>query len=100
MVTEAGSAPRVAATIVSDAVARGQGALDEWQAKALLASYGVPIPDGGVARSEDEALAIAERLDGPVVIKAIGVDIAHKTEHGLVVLNLVGEAAVRGAAAP
>lgn len=34
---------------VAAAVAGGLGALDEWQAKRLLAEYGVPVPGGGVA---------------------------------------------------
>ena len=80
------------------AVAQGLGALDEWQAKVLLAEYGIPIPEGGLARTEDEAVSIARRLDGPVVVKAIGSGISHKTEHGLVVLNLADEEAVRAAA--
>ncbi len=80
------------------AIAQGLGALDEWQAKVLLAEYGIPIPEGGLARTEDEAVSIARRLDGPVVVKAIGSCISHKTEHGLVVLNLADEEAVRAAA--
>ncbi len=86
------------ARIVDAAVAQGLGALDEWQAKALLASYGITVPEGGLARSEDEAVAIARGLDGPVVVKAIGSHIGHKTEHGLVALNLSGDEAVRSAA--
>ncbi len=79
-------------------MAIGRGALDEWQAKALLASYGIPVPEGDLARSEDEAVAIARRLDGPVALKAVGSDIGHKTDRGLVVLNLQGDEAVRSAA--
>ena len=79
------------------AVAKGLGALDEWQAKKLLASYGIAVPDGGLARDEDEAAAIAARLDGPVAVKAIGAGIAHKTERGLVALNVSGDVAVRTA---
>ncbi|MDO8916285.1 MAG: acetate--CoA ligase family protein [Coriobacteriia bacterium] len=89
---------RAASDVVAEAVAQGLGALDEWQAKKLLAGYGIPVPDGGLARDEDEAAAIASRLDGPVVVKAIGARITHKTERGLVALNLVGDEAVRAAA--
>jgi len=88
----------VAVEVVAAAVAQGLTALDEWQAKRLLAGYGIPAPDGGLARDEDEAAAIAGRLDGPVVIKAIGAHITHKTERGLVALNLQGDEAVRTAA--
>ena len=44
--------------------------LHEYQAKELLARYGVPVPKGGVARTADEAATIAEELGGKVVVKA------------------------------
>ena len=44
--------------------------LHEYQAKELLARYGVPVPNGKVARSADEAAAAAEELGGKVVVKA------------------------------
>src|ERR1700676_4041937 len=45
--------------------------LHEYQAKRLLASYGVPVPEGRVAASADEAVAAAQALGGQVwVVKA------------------------------
>lgn len=44
--------------------------IHEYQAKELLAQYGVPIPKGGVARTPEEARKIAEQIGGRVVIKA------------------------------
>ena len=44
--------------------------IHEYQAKELLAHYGVPIPKGGVARTPREAREIAEQIGGRVVIKA------------------------------
>lgn len=84
--------------VIDAAVAQGLSTLDEGQAKALLAEYGIAVPDGGLAHTEDEAVAIASRLDGPVVVKAVGSSITHKTERGLVALNLSGDDAVRTAA--
>jgi succinyl-CoA synthetase beta subunit len=98
VVTRSSAAHRAGAEVVAAAVAQGLGALDEWQAKALLAGYGIPVPEGGLARDEDEAAAIARRLDGPVVVKVIGPHISHKTEHGMVALDLRGDEAVRSAA--
>jgi len=98
MVTRSVDARSQAAGVVAAAVAQGLGALDEWQAKSLLAAYGIAVPEGGLAHTEDEAVAIAGRLDGPVVVKAIGSGIGHKTERGLVALNLSGDEAVRAAA--
>src|SRR5579863_2589072 len=44
--------------------------IHEYQAKDILARYGVPIQPGRVAHTPDEAEAIARELGGPVVIKA------------------------------
>ncbi len=44
--------------------------IHEYQAKDILAHYGVPIQPGRVAYTPDEAEAIARELGGPVVIKA------------------------------
>jgi succinyl-CoA synthetase beta subunit len=42
----------------------------EYQAKSLLARFGVPVPRGEVADGPAEAREIAKRLSGPVVVKA------------------------------
>lgn len=45
--------------------------IHEYQAKALLAKYGVPTPKGGVAFTAEEATEQAKKLDGPVwVVKS------------------------------
>ncbi len=44
--------------------------IHEYQAKAILAEAGVPIPRGRVAASPAEARAVAQELGGPVVVKA------------------------------
>ncbi len=44
--------------------------IHEYQAKAVLAQYGVPVPKGKVAYSVDEAVAAAKTLGVPVVVKA------------------------------
>jgi len=44
--------------------------IHEYQAKAILAQYNVPVPRGEVAFTVEEAEAIARRLGGSVVVKA------------------------------
>ena len=44
--------------------------IHEYQARELLQAYGVPVPPGKVARTAEEAAAIAEEIGLPVVIKA------------------------------
>jgi len=44
--------------------------IHEYQAKKLLAEYGVPVPKGRVASTPEETRQIAQELGGPVVVKA------------------------------
>ncbi len=44
--------------------------IHEYQAKEILRSFGVPVPNGAVARTPEEAEAIAKDLGGAVVVKA------------------------------
>jgi succinyl-CoA synthetase beta subunit len=44
--------------------------IHEYQAKAILAEFGVPVPRGRVATTPTEARGIAQELGGPVVVKA------------------------------
>jgi succinyl-CoA synthetase beta subunit len=44
--------------------------LHEYQSKRLFANFGVPIPQGEVARTPEEAQRIARELGGPVVVKS------------------------------
>jgi succinyl-CoA synthetase beta subunit len=44
--------------------------IHEFQAKEILRKYGVPVLEGGVARTPEEAAGIARRLGGTVVVKA------------------------------
>ncbi|MDA0745144.1 MAG: ADP-forming succinate--CoA ligase subunit beta [bacterium] len=44
--------------------------IHEYQAKEILKSFGVPVPNGGLAKAPEEARQIAQDLGGPVVVKA------------------------------
>jgi len=44
--------------------------LHEYQAKGLLKEVGIPVPEGSVASTPEEARAIAARVGGPVMVKA------------------------------
>ena len=74
--------------------------LSEADSKALLAEHGVPVAAEHLATDPEAAVAAAAALGGgPVAVKLCGEHIAHKTERGLVRLNVAGAAAVRAAAA-
>ena len=80
-----------------DLPAIGPGPAPEWQGKKILEAIGVPVPDGALARSADEAAAIANRIGYPVVMKAQAGQLTHKSDAGGVLLNLADEGAVRRA---
>ena len=72
--------------------------LSEARSKQLLAEHGVPVLPERTVATADAAVAAASELGFPVVVKLCGDAIAHKTERGLVRLDLGDEAAVRDAA--
>jgi acetyl-CoA synthetase len=73
--------------------------LAEHEAKALLREHGIPVPDGSVVDTEEDAVAAAAQLGGPVAVKLSHPDIRHKTELGGLRLNVDGPHAVRAAVA-
>ena len=81
----------------AQALAAAGSVLTENEAKELLASYGVPRPPEALAKSADEAAAVAARIGGAVALKVQSSDITHKTEAGAVALGVSGEGAVREA---
>lgn len=62
--------------------------MTEVTAKAFLADAGVPVAPEVVVASADEAAKAQEQIGGPVVLKVVSPDIAHKTEVGGVVLGV------------
>jgi len=74
-------------------------AMDEYEAKRLLASYGVPVVQEARVADEAAALAAAGAIGYPVVLKGCGPEFTHKTELGLVHLNLRDDDSLRAAAA-
>lgn len=75
----------------------GPGTLPEWQSKAVIQQLGIAIPAGALAKTPDEAAAIAARIGYPVVLKLQSADLPHKTEVGGVILGLSDEQALRAA---
>jgi acetyltransferase len=74
------------------------GSLDEDASLSAVARYGVPVPRRIRASSVAEAAAAADQLGHPVVVKAVGRSITHKTEQGLVRTGLATGDQVREAA--
>ena len=74
-------------------------ALTEREARRAMALYGLPVIVETLVQTADEAVAAAEAIGFPVVLKGESPAILHKTEAGLVHLALGDADAVRRAAA-
>jgi acetyl coenzyme A synthetase (ADP forming)-like protein len=86
-----------AQSIVERALASGGGWLAPMDVHAVLEACGIASAIPAPAANEEEAVAAARRVEGPVAMKSVGPAIVHKTEVGGVALGLVGEEAVRHA---
>jgi acyl-CoA synthetase (NDP forming) len=73
---------------------QGRRTINEFDAKRLLATYGIPTAQEQRVTTAAEAAAAARALGYPVVLKALSDSIAHKTELGLVAVNLKDDAAL------
>jgi acetyltransferase len=75
----------------------GRTLLTESESKQLLSAYGIPTVDTRVATTMEEAIAAANAIGYPVVLKLFSTTITHKTDVGGVKLNLQNAEAVRQA---
>lgn len=85
--------------LLAEARERGQRHLDLSLAREVLASAGLRYNGSGIADGEDAAVALAERIGYPVVVKLISPDVVHKSDVGGVVLDVVDADGVRAACA-
>ena len=83
--------------VIEQAKAQGRNALDEAAGKALLAQFGIAVPQTVVVRGEEEVGAAIARLTLPVVVKVVSPDILHKSDAGGVRVNLASADEVRAA---
>ncbi len=93
--------PRLPAGVHGDGVAAesmNPETCSEPRAKDLLAESGFRVPRGSLARSVDDAVALAGEIGYPVVMKIAGDGVTHKSEHGGVRTGIGDPAAAREAA--
>jgi acetyl-CoA synthetase (ADP-forming) len=77
--------------LIQTALARGQAALGEYEAKQFLAGFGIPVTREVLAQGAQAAARAAAEMGFPVVLKAAGAKLFHKTEVEGVSLNLRAE---------
>lgn len=83
--------------VVANACKSGRFLLNEFESKAVLSHYGIPVVETRIAVPEDEAVKHSAEIGFPVVLKVFSGTITHKTDVGGIKLNLQDEAAVRQA---
>jgi acyl-CoA synthetase (NDP forming)/RimJ/RimL family protein N-acetyltransferase len=77
------------AEIIHQAVRDNRSYLMEHESKEILEGIGIATTGYLIARSEDEALAICDKIGFPVVMKIVSPDVVHKTDAGGVKLHLM-----------
>ena len=83
--------------IMRNAAMENRELLNEAEAKKLLEYYDFPVVKTAVAKTPEEAAAIALQIGYPVVLKILSPQIIHKTEAGGVILDINSEAELREA---
>jgi acyl-CoA synthetase (NDP forming) len=73
------------------------GDIAEYEAKRILADYGIPVTREELAKSAQDAVAIALRIGYPVAIKVQSPDISHKTEAKAVRLKIASDTELKAA---
>ncbi len=83
--------------LIAKVQSTGRALMTEFEAKELLACYGIPVVSTETAQNADEAVDRARKVGFPVVLKLWSEVITHKTDAGGVQLNLPDDASVRRA---
>ena len=74
--------------IIKKAVAKGQKTLSEYESRMVIESAGVLVAAAALAKTKEEAIQEAEKMGYPVVMKGCSAQLAHKTEAGMIALNI------------
>jgi acetate---CoA ligase (ADP-forming) subunit beta len=74
--------------IVEKALREGRKTLSEYESKEFLKSYGIPATRESLVHTREECTKAAHAIGYPLVLKACSPQLAHKTEKGLVRLDL------------
>ncbi len=93
----ADTAPVITSVHARELLAGRTDDVTEFAAKRVLAQYGIGVTREDLATSREQAVALAQRIGYPVVMKVQSPDISHKTEAKAVRLGIASDAAVAAA---
>ena len=74
--------------IITKAIEEGRSALTEAEAKVVLKHYHVPVVEEKLINNINDIIVSAQEMGFPVVLKGLGSRLTHKTERGVVKLNI------------
>ncbi|MFO7665650.1 MAG: acetate--CoA ligase family protein [Desulfobacterales bacterium] len=77
--------------MADELVKRARTALSEYESKRLLAQYGIPVTREILVEGRESLMEAIEKIGYPVVLKGCSPDIAHKTEKGLIHVDIRNE---------
>lgn len=83
--------------IIEKALKEGRGVLSEHEAKELLSVYKIPVAREMVAKTEGDLTKATNDIGYPLVMKGCSPDLTHKTEQGLVKVDLRNDEEARAA---
>ena len=70
--------------LIDDAIQQGRTTLSEYESKQVLAPYRIPVTREELVDNVEDLFKVAAKIGYPVVIKGCSADISHKTEKGLI----------------
>jgi len=77
--------------VIKKAIEQGRKMLSEHESKKLLAAYGIPVTKERLARNVGELKQAASDIGYPIVLKGHSPSLAHKTEKGLIRVDIRNE---------
>ena len=83
--------------ILQNAHKNGKRTLSEYESKQVLAAYGIPVTREYLAANEPEMRDAAARIGYPIVLKGCAAELAHKSEKGVVRVDIRNDAEARAA---
>jgi acetyltransferase len=86
---------QAARLLLDTTMVNGRRTLDAVEGQAILQAIGLTVPPSQLATTPEEAVAAAERIGFPVVLKLISAEVSHKTDVGGVLPGIPDAAAAR-----
>ena len=83
--------------IIDRAIGEGRSALSEYESKRVLAAYDIPVTREVLVKDARDLAEAAGKIGYPLVLKGCSPDIAHKTEQGLIRVDVRNELEAKAA---